>query len=232
MAGLQRLAHQVHIADTFKGVIGAAFGQAHQIRNDIALDFFRIDKMRHAEFSSQLFTSRVDVYTDDHIGAGHARTLHDVQADAAQAKHNHFIAGLDFGCVDYRADAGRYAAADIADLFERRILPDFGKCNFRHHRVIGKRRRAHIVKHILAVQFEPTGAVRHQALALGFTNGAAQIGLARQTENAIAALWRIKRDHVITGLERGYAGTYLHDDTGAFMPQNGRKNAFRVITGE
>ena len=70
----------------------------------------------------QRLARRVDVDADDHVGAGHARALHDVEADAAEAEHDDVRAGLDLRGVDHRADAGRDAAADVADLVERRVL--------------------------------------------------------------------------------------------------------------
>ena len=50
------------------------------------------------------------------------QALDDVEADAAEPEHDGGGADLDLGGVDDRADAGGHAAADVADLVERRVL--------------------------------------------------------------------------------------------------------------
>src|SRR6266487_3078113 len=49
MAGLERYAHHLHIADALECVISTTPGQFDQMRNEIALDVIRIDEMGHAE---------------------------------------------------------------------------------------------------------------------------------------------------------------------------------------
>src|ERR1051325_10979974 len=46
----------------------------------------RIDEMRHAELAAERLARRVEVDAHDHVGADHARALHDIEADAAQAE--------------------------------------------------------------------------------------------------------------------------------------------------
>ncbi len=76
-------------------------------------------------------------------------------------------ADLDLGGVDHRADAGRHAAADVADLVEGRVLAHLGQRDLRHHRVVGEGRTAHVVMDRRAIQHrEPRGAVGQQPLAL------------------------------------------------------------------
>src|SRR3984885_7842094 len=50
MAALQRMAHQIYIADAFETIVGAAVGECDQVGHEIAADFLRIDEVRHAEF--------------------------------------------------------------------------------------------------------------------------------------------------------------------------------------
>src|ERR1700692_3861195 len=45
MAAFERLAHQLDVADAFEAVVGAAVGERHQVRHQIALYFLRIDEM-------------------------------------------------------------------------------------------------------------------------------------------------------------------------------------------
>ena len=58
--------------------------------------------------------------------------------------------GLDLRRVDHGADAGRHAAADVADLVERRVLADLRERDLRQHRVVRERRAAHVVVDRLA----------------------------------------------------------------------------------
>jgi len=88
------------------------------------------------------------------------------------------------------------------------------------------------VEQLLAFVREASGAVRHQALALGGTDGLAQVGLAREAELALAAFGRIQRDHVIAHRHRGHALAHCFDDRTAFMTQDRREDAFRVSAGQ
>ena len=88
MAGFQRLAHHGGVAGAVEGVVGAAVGQRDQMRDDIAVDLFRIDEMGHAEAAAPFFLGIVDVDADDLVGAHHLRALDDVEADAAEAEHD------------------------------------------------------------------------------------------------------------------------------------------------
>jgi hypothetical protein len=162
------------------------------------------------------------------VGADHLRRLDHVQADAAQAEHDHVGARLDLGREDDGADAGGDAAADVADLVERRVVTHLGQCDLRHHDVVGERRRAHVVVDRLAVQREARGRIRHQAAALRAADRLAQIGLLRQAEFALAAFRRVQRDDVVILAQAGDARADIDHDAGAFMAENGREDAFRV----
>src|SRR6185295_8144418 len=59
VAAFERLAHGLHIADAFEAVISAPLGQVDEVGDEIALDFLRIDEMRHAEFFPQRLAARV-----------------------------------------------------------------------------------------------------------------------------------------------------------------------------
>ena len=83
MAGFERGTHQIHIADAFKRVIGAAdlistrFGHVDEMGNEIAAEFCRIDEMRHAEALAPSFLLRINIDANDHLGADQAEALDD-----------------------------------------------------------------------------------------------------------------------------------------------------------
>ena len=112
------------------------------------LHFLRVHEVRHAELLGERLARRVEVDADDLVGAGHARALDHVQADAAEAEHDDVRARLDLRGVDHRADAGGDAAADVADLVERRVLADLRQRDLRQHGVVRERRAAHVVMHL------------------------------------------------------------------------------------
>ncbi len=125
MGAFQRLAHDLDVAGAVEGVIGAAdlvgpaLRQVDEMGNDVALDLRRIDEVGHAEAFAPFLLAVVEINTDDHVGACKLQALDDIEADAAQTEDDGSRTCLDLGGVDHRADAGGYAAADVADLVER-----------------------------------------------------------------------------------------------------------------
>ena len=61
-------------------------------------------------------------------------------------------AGLDLGGVEHRADPRRDAAAEQADLVERRVRADLRERDLGHDRVLREGRRAHVVVQRLAAR--------------------------------------------------------------------------------
>jgi hypothetical protein len=182
----------------------------------------------HAEALAPRLLVVVDVDADDHVGAGELQALDDVEADAAEAEHDALGAGLDLGGVEDRADAGRHAAADVADLVVGRVLADLGDRDLRQHGVVGEGGGAHVVEELLAAEGEARGAVRHHALALGGSDGRAQVGLAREAGGALPAFRRVKRDDVVALFHAGHARPDIDDDAGAFVAEDRREQTFRV----
>jgi hypothetical protein len=83
-----------------------------------------------------------------------------------------------------------------------------------------------------AVEGKPAAAVRHQALALGFSDRLAQIGFARQAILALAAFRGVQRNDMIADTDRADAWACFHHHTGAFMTKDRWENTFRVSTRE
>src|SRR5215472_16109743 len=173
----ERLAHDVDIADALEAVIGAALGEIDEIGDEIAFDFFRIDEMGHPEFLGHRAPAGVEIDADDHAGADHAAALDHIEPNPAEAKDDDIGAGLDLGSVDDGADPGRHAAADVADLVERRVLPNLRDRDFGQHRKVRERRGTHVMVDLIAAERKAAGAVRHDALALRRSDSDAEISL-------------------------------------------------------
>src|SRR3984957_19891942 len=179
MAALERLAHDVDVAEALETVIRAAVRERDEVRDQVAFDLFGIDEVGHAEFFGELLAPRIDVDADDLVGADEMRALDHIETDAAQSEHHHIGARLDLCGFHHGADAGGHAAADIANLVERRIFADLRHRDLGHHGEIGERRASHVVVDHLLADAKPARAVRHEALALRGPDLGAKIGLLR-----------------------------------------------------
>jgi VIT1/CCC1 family predicted Fe2+/Mn2+ transporter len=49
VAALERLAHELGVADALEAVVGAAAGELDEVRDEVALDLVRVDEVGHAE---------------------------------------------------------------------------------------------------------------------------------------------------------------------------------------
>ncbi len=156
--------------------------------------------------------------------------MNHVQANAAQTKDNRAAADLDLGGIDHSTDARRDAATDIANLVKRRVFADLGQRDFRHNRVVGKGRAAHVVMDGRAIKHRETGrTIWQKPGALGAADLLAKVGFGIEAILALTALRRVKRDHVITDLKAGNTFADLNDNACALMAKDRRKNALRVI---
>ena len=64
---------------------------------------------------------------------------------------------------------------------------------------------------------EARSAVRHEALTLGRPDGRAQVRLAGQARRALPALRRVKRDDMVSLLDRLHSRADIDHDSCSFM---------------
>src|SRR5581483_1087123 len=145
VTAFEGLAHEIHVADALETIVRPAVGEGYQVLHQIAPHFLRVDEMGHPEALGQRLAPRIQVDADDLVGADQARSLNDVEADAAQAEHDDIGARLDLRGVYDRTDAGGHAATDVAHLLERRVLANLGEGDLRQHGVVGEGRTSHVV---------------------------------------------------------------------------------------
>src|SRR5690606_8362027 len=115
VGALQRLAHDLDVADALEAVVHTATGHIDDGGSDV-VNIMGIDEVGHAELPGQFGLGGVGVDADDAVGSDHARTLDDVEADAAEPEYRDRAAGFHLGIEHHRADAGGDAAADVANL--------------------------------------------------------------------------------------------------------------------
>src|SRR5678816_3380452 len=77
VTALERLAHEIDVADALEAVVGAAVGHRDQVLYQVAADFFRVDEIRHAELLRERTPPRVEIDPNDAIGANQLRALYD-----------------------------------------------------------------------------------------------------------------------------------------------------------
>src|SRR5262249_9982750 len=105
MAGFECLTHDGDVAGAVEGIVGAAdlvgaaLGHVDEHGHQYAATLFRIDEVGHAEALAPLPLGVVDVDADDHVGAGEPQPLDDVEADAAEPKHDALRAGFHLGGI-------------------------------------------------------------------------------------------------------------------------------------
>ena len=87
----------------------------------------RVDCISCTEVRRGVAPSVDRIAHDDARRARDARALHDRDADAAEADHEHRVAGFDLRGVEHRADAGLHRAADHAHDVERRVVVDLDR---------------------------------------------------------------------------------------------------------
>src|SRR4051812_17644004 len=150
VAALERLAHDLDVADAFKAVIRSAARELDHFADHVLA--FGIDEVRHAELACQRLPGRIEIDANNHIRAGHPGALHDVEPDAAKAEHHHIRSWFHFRRIDHGADPGGHAAADVADLVERRVVANLRQRDFREHAEVGESGTAHVVMNRFTVE--------------------------------------------------------------------------------
>ena len=84
----------------------------------------------------------------------------------------------------------------------------------------------------LTILGKSAGAVRHQALALGGSNGLAEVGFTGFAEAALAAFGGIKWNYVVSHCNAGDPGADLLDHRAALVTEDGGKETFGVFPGQ
>jgi len=158
----------------------------------------RVDKIRSAEFLSPRLLSVVDIHHYDLPSTVLDRTLYDTQPHAASPKDRDGGAFFYIGGYHGRAVAGCDAAAEEAGPVHGRFVGDGDDGDVGYDSVLREGAGAHEVQEVFAAGFKPGGAVWHDSLALGGTDLAAEVRLARFAEFTFAALWCAKENTVVS----------------------------------
>lgn len=188
VASLEGSTHNTNVTGTVKGVVAATIRHLNQVLLDsLALELGRVDKVGGTELASPCLLAIIHIDGNDHACLVLDSTLHDRQTDTAHTKDSHVgalldLGGLDGGTVARGDTTAQQTGAVGGDLGGHRDDGDVGD-----NGVLGEGRGTHEVKDVLAAGLEARGTVGHDTAALGGTDLAAEVGLARLAELALTA---------------------------------------------
>lgn len=193
VACLERSAHDVDIACAVECVVAAAVSHLDELLLDaLGAELGGVDEVGGAELLGPLLLGVVHVDNDDLAGLVLDSTLDDGQTDTAGTEDSDVGALLDttLSCGD---DGGTVTSCDTAakqaGAVHGGLLGDGNDGDVGNNGVLGECRGSHEVEEVLALALEARGAVRHDTLALGGADLAAEVGLTRLAELALFAFW-------------------------------------------
>lgn len=232
VSGLQGLTHCQHISDALESVVQATIGQVHKVFLNRLCDFLGVDEFSGTELLGDLKLAWIDVNSDDSAGTSHLAAHDDSETDSSKTPNSASASWLDSSCVQGRSVSGGNAASKQADLVQRRLLVDLADGDLSHDCVLREGRAAHEMEQLFAVAAESRCSVGHHTATLSQADLLAQIGLLVQAELALFALRSVQRNDMIASFEGGDTFSHRFYDTGTFMAQNAREQAFRVDSRE
>lgn len=189
VAGLQSSAHDADVASAVEGVVATAIGHLNELLdNSLSLELGRVHEVSGTKLLGPSLLVGVDVHNNDLASFVDDSTLDDGQTDAAGTEDGNVGALLNLGGDTGSTVAGGDTATEQAGSVEGSILLNGNDRDVGDDSVLGEGGGSHEVEKILTLAPESRGAVRHHTLALGGSNLAAQVGLARLAELALSAL--------------------------------------------
>ena len=251
VAGLESGTHDANVSCAVEGVVATAVRHLDQVLLDrLARELGGVHEVGGSELAGPGLLAVVDVHGDDHAGLVLDGTLHHRQTDTARTEDSHIGALLNLGghhgsTVSGGDTAAKQAGAVGGDLRGHRDHRDVGDDG-----VLGEGRSAHEVQDVLTARLEARGAVGHDTLALGSTDLAAQVGLARLAELALTAFRGAVRvsdgseetqkglddvlegDHIVAGLYRGDALANGLDNSSTLVSQDDGESTLGILAGE
>ena len=140
----------------------------------------------------------------------------------------HVEPGWTRGGVERRADPGREAARERRAAVERRLRAHLRERDLGHDGVLREGRGAHEVPQRLAAARQARRPVGEVAEPLLVADRDAAVRPRAAAVNALAALRREQRDHVVAGRDERHARADRLDDARALVPEHARRVAGRV----
>lgn len=188
VAGLKSSSHNVDVTCAVEGVVATTVGHLNQlVLNRLASELSRVDEVSSTELLAPGLLVGVDINDDDLTSLVGGSTLDDRETDATGTEDGDVGALLDVGSHSGSTVSGGDTAAEQAGSVHGGIVLNGNDGDVGDDGVLGEGRGTHEVEEILALAPESRGAVRHQTLALGGSDLAAKVGLARLAELALLA---------------------------------------------
>ena len=192
VASLESGSHDVDVTSAVESVVTATVSHLNELLLDgLVLELHGVNKVGGTELLGPLLLAVVDVDNNDLGRAVLDTALDDRETDTASTEDsnvgtllNTTLAGSDdSGTVTSGDTTAEQASAVhgglVGDLYDRDVGNDS---------VLREGRGTHEVEEILALALEARGSVGHDTLALGGSDLATEVGLARLAELALLAL--------------------------------------------
>lgn len=192
VASLESGSHDVHVTSAVEGVVAATISHLNKLLLDgLVLELHGVDEVGSTELLGPLLLAVVDIDDNDLGRAVLDATLNDRKTDATSTEDGNVGTLLDTslaGSDDSSTISGGDTTAEQAGAIHGGLVGDLDDRDVGNDSVLRESRSAHEVEEVLALALEARGSVRHDTLALGGSDLATEVGLARLAELALLAL--------------------------------------------
>lgn len=201
MASLEGSSHDANVTSAVECVVAATVGHVDEsLLDGLALlqVLGWVDKVGTSKLGRPVLLRVVDVHHNDLACATAGCTLNNGETDASSTEDcnvgsllNTTLASGDDGRTVTSGDT----AAQQASPVHWCLVGDGNDGDIGDDGVLGEGGATHEVEKLLTLALESRSSIRHDTLALGGPNLAAEVGLARLAEFALFAFWRaVKRN--------------------------------------
>ena len=259
MAGLEGSPHDGDIASAVKGVVAATIGHLNQlVDNRLSLELGGVDKVSGTKLLGPLLFGGVDIYNNNLARLVGDGTLNNGQTDAASTEDGDVGALLNIGGDTGSTVSGGDTATEQTCSVHGGIVLDSHHGDVGEDSVLREGGCAHEMEEILALAPESRGTIGHHTLALGGSDLATEVGLARLAELAFLALrsavsqkqsaneyyinhitsyqwvlgFVLKGNDMVARLHVGDALTNRLDNTSTLVSQDNRESTLGILAGE
>ena len=192
VASLESRSHDVNVTSAVESVVATTVSHLNELLLDgLVLELHRVDEVGSTELLGPFLLAVVDIDDDDLRRTVLDATLDDRKTDTAGTEDGNVGALLNTslaGSNDSSTVTGGDTTAEQASAVHGGLVGDLDDRDVGNDSVLRESRSAHEVEEVLALALETRGSVRHDTLALGGSDLATEVGLARLAELALLAL--------------------------------------------
>ena len=192
MASFQCSSHDAHITRAVKSVVATSVGHLDELLLDglTVLELLGVHEVGSTKLICPLLLAVIYIHNDNLARSILDTALNDGETNASGTEDGDVTALLNTTLAS-SDDRGTVTSCDTATeqacTVHGGLVGNFDNGNVGDDGVLGESRGAHEVKKVLALALKARGAIGHDTLALGCSDLATEIGLARLAELALFA---------------------------------------------